>query len=386
MVVITTVAAAFCCTSARHALSEDPPPAQPPAKKDPTAVDLALDWLAKHQSPDGAWRAATFDEQCGDDPCGGTGSAECDVGVSSLALLCFLGAGETHQEGDHKDVVKQALKWLRNQQDAEGCVGPRTSRVFQHNHAHAALALAEAYGLTGSRLFERAAKDAIAFVERSRNPYLGWRYGVADGDNDTTVTGEMLNALFAAEMAELGPFPQARKDALVWVDKVTDPATGRVGYTKRGERPQRYGASATAFPPDQSEALTAVGLLVRVFARRDDPSAIPKDPMAAKAAELLAAKPPRWDPTAGSIDFYYWLHGTVAMHQWGGEPWKIWNGALKEAVVPKQHVAADDHRRGSWDPVDPWSGHGGRVYSTATLCLTLETYYRYRRLLDPKKK
>ena len=36
--------------------------------------------------------------------------------------------------------------------------------------------------------------------------------------------------------------------------------------------------------------------------------------------------------------------------------------------------------KGSWDPLDPWSPEGGRVYSTAILTMCLEVYYRYERV------
>ena len=38
----------------------------------------------------------------------------------------------------------------------------------------------------------------------------------------------------------------------------------------------------------------------------------------------------------------------------------------------------DEH--GSWDTLDPWSEHGGRVYTTAINALTLEVYYRYAKI------
>ena len=37
--------------------------------------------------------------------------------------------------------------------------------------------------------------------------------------------------------------------------------------------------------------------------------------------------------------------------------------------------------KGSWDPIDPWGGDGGRVYSTALLAMCLEVYYRYDRVI-----
>jgi len=103
-------------------------------KKTQTAVDLALEWLKNHQSPDGRWDADGFDAQCKLNKCPHPGESVYDPGLSGLALLCFLGAGETHQSGNYKDTVKEGLKYLKNIQDTEGCFGPRTSQHFQYNH------------------------------------------------------------------------------------------------------------------------------------------------------------------------------------------------------------------------------------------------------------
>jgi hypothetical protein len=51
-------------------------------------------------------------------------------------------------------------------------------------------------------------------------------------------------------------------------------------------------------------------------------------------------------------------------------------------VVKNQHRdKAKKNLFGSWDPKCAWGEDGGRVYSTATLVLTLEAYYRYSKLV-----
>ena len=55
---------------------------------------------------------------------------------------------------------------------------------------------------------------------------------------------------------------------------------------------------------------------------------------------------------------------------------------LTEAVVKPQRT--DGNFKGSWDPLCAWGEDGGRVYSTATLVLTLEAYYRYTKLVRGK--
>jgi hypothetical protein len=128
------------------------------------------------------------------------------------------------------------------------------------------------------------------------------------------------------------------------------------------------------FPADRSEALTAVGLLVRIFLGEN-----PADSEAIqKGVDLCLKVLPEWDESSGSIDMYYWYYGSLALFQVGDEPWKAWNKAMKSAIV--DHQRRDGDECGSWDPVGPWGREGGRVYSTAVCVMCLEVYYRYVRL------
>ena len=68
------------------------------------------------------------------------------------------------------------------------------------------------------------------------------------------------------------------------------------------------------------------------------------------------------------------------MFQVGGTHWKKWNEAMKDAIVKHQHPRGSGARTGSWDPIGPWGHDGGRVYSTATMVMCLEVYYRYDRV------
>src|SRR6185295_1490847 len=99
-------------------------------KQTETAVMYALSWLKNHQAPDGRWSSAGFDAQCKTTHCDGPGSKDGDVRATGLALLAFLAAGETHQSGSCRETVKSGLRWLRDQQDADGCLGARTAPHF----------------------------------------------------------------------------------------------------------------------------------------------------------------------------------------------------------------------------------------------------------------
>ena len=342
------------------------------------AVDLGLEWLKNHQDPEGFWDCDGFMAQCKLNQCDGAGYALYDPGVSGLALLAFLGAGETHKHGRYKKVVKNGLKYLKQIQDPEGCFGPRTTNHFTYNHAIGALAMAEAYALTASPLFKQSAQQAIDFIHKAQNPYLAWRYGVRPGDNDTSVTGWMVMALKSAKAAKLRVDQTGFDGVMAWMEKATEPEYGRVGYTSRGTPPARPQDLMDKFPSDKSESLTAVGILSRIFCG-DDPR---KSEMVGKGTDLCLKTLPVWDDASGSIDMYYWYYGTLAIFQVGGESWKKWNVAIQGAIIDQQRKEGDE--KGSWDPIGPWGRDGGRVYSTAVCVMCMEVYYRYARVFGTK--
>jgi hypothetical protein len=335
------------------------------------SVRLGLEWLVDHQDPDGMWDCDGFMARCELAACGGPGYALYDPGVSGLALLAFLGAGHTHKHGAYRDTVKRGLRYLKGIQDPEGCFGPRTEGHFTYNHAIGALTMAEAYAMTGSPLFKESAQRGIDFVHKCQNPYLAWRYGVRPGENDTSVTGWMVMALKSAKVAGLVVDRAAFDGARAWLDKVTEPEYGRAGYTRRGDGPARKPDMLERFPPDRSESMTAVGILSRVFVGEN-----PRESeVIGKGVDLCLRSLPVWDEGSGAIDMYYWYYGTLALFQVGGEPWRQWNAAIKDAIV--DHQRNDGCEKGSWDPVGVWGREGGRVYATALNTLCMELYYRY---------
>jgi hypothetical protein len=336
----------------------DPVPAEPlearTLKRVATALETSLEWLASQQAEDGSWPA----ERMG-------GEANYTPGITGLITLAFLEAGHTHLAGKHKEQVKNGLQYLKGIQDAEGCFGPRVSQHFMYNHAAAALALVEAYKLTESKLFQGPAQKAVNFVHQAQNPYLGWRYGVRDGDNDTSVTGWMTHVLARAR-GHLEVDASAFKGALAWVEKMTEPEFGRTGYQQRGGNPARTSEMMERFPAEHSESLTAIGVLVRL----DAGSKTAVEPSVQKSVKLISTKLPIWAPKSGTIDFYYWHWGTLAMARVGGDGWLRWQRALVRALLEGQETAV--HARGSWPADGPWGTIGGRYYTTAMSTLALQ--------------
>jgi len=179
-------------------------------------------------------------------------------------------------------------------------------------------------------------------------------------------------ALKSGTNAGLKVDPDAFKGALAWIDKMTDPHSGRVGYNFPGGPVARIQGMQDKFPPEQSQAMTAAGVLGRILCG-EDPQ---KSRLIRKGANLMLERRPWWDPEAGTIDMYYWYLGSLAMFQVGGNAWRQWGANIDEAIVERQH-RGDGSNAGSWDPAGAWGTVGGRVYSTALMTMCLEVFYRY---------
>ena len=86
-------------------------------------------------------------------------------------------------------------------------------------------------------------------------------------------------------------------------------------------------------------------------------------------------------PNKDHPNIYCWYYATQVMHNVGGEPWKKWNAAVRDALLAMQEKSG--HPAGSWAPRGGAIGgnydvqQGGRIYMTSLALCTLEIYYRY---------
>jgi hypothetical protein len=343
-------------------------PADPDRARRVEAIMAGLEWLRRHQSPDGNWGAATFSINCDPDraKCGGRGDPVNDAGVTGLALLAFLGAGyDSAGPSAYLDTVRSGLKFLKNIQDAQGCFGPTVATRFIYSHAIATQAMCEAYGQTKQLPWRKSAEWAVGFIAKAQNPYKAWRYGVQPKENDASVTGHVLLALASAKDAGIPVSDASIRCGLAFLDSLTDEDTGRTGYIKKGEEPVRLAELNAKFPPSESESLTALAICARYACGAAD------SPWNARGIALLAKKPPVWSEDRGSIDMIYWCYGSLAMaHAGGPAPRRRWESALLTAALADQ--VRTGCAEGSWDPKDPWGADGGRVYSTAMMVRALE--------------
>ncbi|MFG0320601.1 MAG: hypothetical protein ACF8XB_25235 [Planctomycetota bacterium JB042] len=345
-------------------------------------VDRGLEWLARHQDPRGHWSSAGFSDMCETNRCDGEGSAMHDVGVTGLALLAFLGSGHHPDHGRYRTNVSRGLRWLADRQDAEtGCFGePNAHEQFLYDHLLASLAMTEAYGMCRRPTLAPIAQKGVNFVHATRNPYRGWRYAwPPNGQSDLSVTGWAILALKSAKEFGLRVDEAAFDGTRHLLDELTDDATGRTGYLRRGGYSAREPGMEERWPHEKTEAMTAVAVLCRAMLG-EDPD---RSPAMRAGADLLRKQLPLFDPAEGTIDYYYWYYGSYAMWQMGGRDWDTWQRKMLDAVVETQRHDSDE--RGSWDPqFDPWGHRGGRVYATAIMTLCLEVYFRYDRVVGSR--
>ncbi len=332
----------------------------------------ALLWLEQNQHADGSWSPAPDPRAPPPRPLAGN-----DVGVTALALLAQLGAGHRPETSPS---LARGLAWLlARQRPEDGRIWSTPRHDWLYGHAMATIALSEALALAPEAGLRPRVQRAVDVLFSARNPYAAWRYDAPSGENDTSVTGWAVQALFVARAAGLeGDFHAAFEGALSWIDMVTDPVQGRVGYDQFGTFSARTPENQR-FPRETGEPLTAAGLLVRRLLGQ-----APDAPLAQKQRELLAHLPPIWDPTGLRVDEYYFYYGAQALALCGALD-RSWEAGLRQIAGAQSGNARE---RGSWDPLGVWAGFGGRVYSTAMLALALEAPFRYTladSLADPKK-
>lgn len=321
------------------------------------AVRAALQWLAANQGPDGSWNPARFEagqerRVLGQDR-QGTG-ADADTGISGLALLAFLGAGQTHLQGTHRQTVQRGLEYLLRVQASDGNLAGRArAYAFMYCHAMAGLALSEAYAMTGDQRLRPAVQRAVAYTLHCQHPTTGgWRYRRGDL-GDTSQLGWQLMLLKSAESAGIEVPTAALEGAIRYLKSVSSGTYGGLAAYRPSEPSSR---------PMTAEALFCKQLL----------GMSRQNPASDEAGDFLLGELPG---TEAAANFYYWYYGTLAMFQLGGPHWQRWNAALQDNLIGSQVQHGAD--AGSWHPRTVWGGYGGRVYTTAMGALCLEVYYRY---------
>ena len=314
------------------------------------SVSLGLTWLQKIQREDGSWSFGDVGDA------GSPGSMQTtDVGATSLALLCMLGGGHTHETpGPYKDTVTKGLAWLMQSGIRSGAGadmrGAHQGNSGMYVQGLATICLCEASALEPKdRTIRHIALEAVRFIEKSQGSDGGWRYQPRDVPGDTSVVGWQVMALQSAKAGGISVSPSTFSDAKKFLNFVQAEDGVYYGYTG----------------PEKGRATTtAVGLLCRMYMgwKREKPQL-------KQGVEFLASRGPSME------DIYFNYYATQVLHHWDGELWDKWNRQMREQLVGTQ--IKEGPGAGSWDVTDPHGNAGGRIYQTALSLLTLEVYYRH---------
>jgi HEAT repeat protein len=316
------------------------------------AIEAGLGWFGESQDDkSGGWISAQWG-----------GGELYTPGTTGLALWTLMAAGETDTKR-----VQRGLDFLMGLQRRDGILGSTGSHGFLSYHAIAGTALAEAWLLTRNPRYLRALDAAAGLAMAAQNPGWAWRYEIRGGENDTHITGEMVTLLRMAELGGITVGPEVYAGATNWLNYMTDPNFGQVGYNYPGGACARPEGKQEAYPPDKSQAMTALALWCRHLIGGEALD----DKICKKSVGLCEELAPTTD--IPSRDQFYFHFASLAVFQQDRGGWTKWNKALEKTYVDLQE------ENGSWSPNGVWGADGGRVYSTAMAMLALLTPYRYPR-------
>ncbi len=338
------------------------------------AVELALDWIADHQWADGGWHldhtiGPTVNGRPRTSPHPGELS-EARFGATALALLPFLGNGQTHRNGKHRKVVFNGLKFLMERITRRGkglTYWDEDGEMYSHGLV--AIVFAECYAMTGDEKLRDYVEGTLRFIEDCQDPVGGgWRYGFRE-QGDTSAVGWQIMALKSGKLSGIEVKNKAFKLAKKFLDHVSTDYGAYYGYQVKPVKTQNGNFDRTY------RARTAVGLLCRMYLGWE------KDRQGLKkGVQWLSDEGPdirELGDKVSVINMYYNYYATQVLKHYGGQEWREWNLAMRDFLVESQEKTGPP--KGSWhfNPDGQYQAPGGRLYTTALACMTLEVYYRY---------
>lgn len=369
----------------------------PQEKNKSVALQKALNWLARHQNANGSWSIEGYIKICGafkkSGPCDpAVGDSEYDIGATGLALLAFMGAGyhpdaKSKADGDginYDKTVEKGIDFLVSKQKKDGRICSNTDHIM-YNQLIGGLAIVEAYALTKKGSLKEPSIKVISYAVEAQNnidgKLLGWRYTPNSGDNDSSVTGWAAMLLKAGQNAGIKVENKVFEGIANWYEYAVDKKTGIVGYDRRWNERYPLGSCISSINGKSAgfeiqPAVTAISLVALACEKnKQDVTQINK-----KSIEKLLEYLPAWKKEIDNkdmiaADFYYWLHGTLALHlilEKKSLDLAKWDKALAKAIIDSGKQNTKGCKEGSWDPEDRWACKCGRLGMTAMGALILE--------------
>jgi len=292
--------------------------------------DAGLEYLAAAQNEDGSWSAGE--------------NAAATPSVTGLALLAFVGHGESPRAGEHQKTVEQGAAYLLRIQGPEGCFGPQENSGIAANQAIATLAMCEVYARADDAQYRQNAQRGLDHLFGTR-------------PLETALTFWKMLALRSAKCVELQLPERSVEDSLQWLAKVTDASTGKV-TCPGGE-----------LGPDTPAGQAAAGVLCRLFLTGEDPR---KSPLLKMGLAQAIEEPPAGNDLPDPIAHFFI---TYACDQCASRTsWERWLGPHRMKPVPQLQIREGPFR-GSWAPAGASGRAFGRVGTTALFFLCRAVYF-----------
>jgi hypothetical protein len=303
------------------------------------AIERGLEWLARNQGNEGAWRNS-----------GGYGSYP--AAMTGLAGMALIAGGNTPTRGRYYDNVRRAVAFLRKNADgSSGVISvPSEEGRSMYGHGFATLFLASVFGMEEDvreqERLKRVLDKAVGLIAAAQSSAGGWIYTPDSNSDEGSVTVTQIQALRACRMAG------------IVVDKKT--IDRAVDYIKKCQNPDGSIKYSLHSGGDGRPAITAAGVAVLYNAGLYD-----DQPFVDKAVQYCKKSIQVTVDNTGH-HFYTHLYWSQALYQRGGSDWADYY-TKKSAWMLRQQK-----KDGSWE------GDGvGSVYGTAIALTILQLPFAY---------
>lgn len=295
------------------------------------AINHALESLAANQLPSGAWKGPFRDGP--------------NVGISSLAMLAFLAAGNVPEQGRYAPVLDRGLDWILSNARSSGLIlyEDGASHGPMYEHAAATLLLSELYGMSDRAEIPSAIQAAVDVIVNAQNEEGGWRYQPSARDADISVTVMQILALRGAQQAGMLVPSATIENAIKYVKRCADAGGGFLYQTGSGQ---------------PGYARTGAGVAsLEVCGQYDSREVI-------RGLDYLIAQ------IGASDRMQHFHYGTYyaaqAVYQAkDARRWEQWFPRVRDQVLGLQK------------PNGTWESEYGDPYATSMMVLTLAIPYRY---------
>lgn len=317
-------------------------PALPPliTPETQTAIERGLEYLARTQSREGAWRHEGY-------------FGRYPVAMTGLAGFALLAGGNTATQGKYAPQVSRAANFLLNSVGDNGVISRMEEEGrSMYGHGFSMMFLGELYGmeddLDRQERIGRVLEGAVRLTARSQSARGGWYYMPESNDDEGSVTITQLQGLRAARNAGVAVPKRTVDQALGYLEKSVL-ADGGISYRADGRGPSR-------------PAITAAAVACWYNAGEYD------NKHAVRALEYCKERVGRMLGGSGTMGHDFYAHFYMAQVMWlsGKENWEWYFPSMRDKLLAMQQ--AD----GSWE------GDGvGKTYGTSIALTILQLPYGY---------